>query len=167
MSTPRPEGAQTPLRPSTLNCIRLISSRYLVRDSGHQQLSYWSRGIWPKSSQVKNNLKISKVHWDSSFSINHHDPMFFLVYMKDVCRRYTNPIQSNLSWYSYFYDENKAVVKPPYANNRNPFSDSTTSLCRDASQMQCITRQINGLIQDCSVLKSRYCCISLNHRRDL
>ena len=40
-----------PLRHSTLKCTRLISSGYPGRDSGHQQLPYWTWHSWPESSQ--------------------------------------------------------------------------------------------------------------------
>ena len=42
------------LRHSTLNHIRLTSSGYPGRDSGHQQLPYWTWHSWPESSHYIN-----------------------------------------------------------------------------------------------------------------
>ena len=40
-----------PLRHSTLKCTRLTSSGYQGRDSGYQQLPYWTWHSWPELSQ--------------------------------------------------------------------------------------------------------------------
>ena len=50
LNTQTPVGVQISLRYSILKCTRLISSGYPGRDSGHQQLPYWTWHSWPESS---------------------------------------------------------------------------------------------------------------------
>ena len=59
VNTQAPVGVQISLRYSTLKCTRLISSGYPGRDSGQQQLPYWTWHSWLESSYIYRQITIS------------------------------------------------------------------------------------------------------------